>query len=227
MLKIASIQELGTYSHLQIITNALPHYALFSLRLGLRRPSKILADAEEELVERFEDFTTDSRHEGVMSEVHHLPDGREVAVEELVADMDTGFGSRRRHGIQRAKLQGLPLGQHSYALYTDERTPRTIKAELPGYHMRTSSPITSDISSRSGRFYDRCSKNGLTIRSNAQTERTNVPRRKKNGSLFRDEIDLVEQLPQQAVPMKLWIFRVSMIEMSGGHGRSTEFLENG
>jgi hypothetical protein len=52
-------------------------------------------------------------------------------------------------------------------------------------------------------------------------------KKKNNSSLFWDEIDLVEQLPQQAVLMKLQIFRVCMIEMSGGHSRGMEFLENG
>jgi hypothetical protein len=94
----------------------LPHYALFPLGLALRRPSKILTDTEEELVEGFEDFTADSRHERVMSEVYHLPDGGEVAVEELVANADTGFGSSGRHRIRRAKLHGLPLGPRSRSL---------------------------------------------------------------------------------------------------------------
>jgi hypothetical protein len=51
-------------------------------------------------------------------------------------------------------------------------------SELPSYHIRTPSPITSDISSRSGHFCDRCSKNGLTIRGSTRMERMNVSRRK-------------------------------------------------
>ncbi|KAJ7873982.1 hypothetical protein B0H13DRAFT_1894751 [Mycena leptocephala] len=102
-----------------------------------------------------------------MSKVHHLPDGGEVTVEELVATANIGFGSNGRHRIRRAKLQGLPLD---------------------------------------GRY--ECTKE------------------KNNGTLFRDEINLVEQLPQQAIPMELRIFCVRMIETSGSHGRSVEFLEN-
>jgi hypothetical protein len=63
---------------------------------------------EEELVEQLEDFMADVYHERV---VDHLPNGAEVAIEELVANMDTGFRGRRRHGIQR-----LPLGQCSRSL---------------------------------------------------------------------------------------------------------------
>jgi hypothetical protein len=159
-----------------------------------------------------------------MSKVYHLTDGREVAVEELVADTDTSFGSSRRDGIQRAKLQGLPLGQHSNTLYTDghhERSklnyPATIyrlprlshQISLPNLATSTIAVLKMDLQSEA------------TCGQNIQTYQG-----ENNGSLFQDEIDLIEQLPQQAVPMKLQIFRVCMIKMSGSHGRSTEFLEN-